>query len=83
MLITDNQVEYTFDAKELAAAVNAFLGRMSKRNRILFVRRYWYMDSIKDIAAHMGMTENNVKVSLKRSRDKLKKYLLEEGFLYE
>lgn len=38
---TDNQVECIFDAKELTAAVNAFLGRMSKRNRILFVRRYW------------------------------------------
>ena len=48
--------------------------------RILFLRRYWFGDSVKRIAKDRGMTQNAVSVSLSRSREKLRAYLLKEGF---
>lgn len=83
MLASDSYVESMLEEKELTEAINTFLEGISKKSRILFVRRYWYMDSIREIAGRMGMTENNVKVSLKRSRDRLWKHLVKEGFLNE
>ena len=47
----------------------------------IFVRRYWYSDSVKDIAARMQMTENNVSVSLNRMRNQLRTKLLEGGLI--
>jgi DNA-directed RNA polymerase specialized sigma24 family protein len=43
------------------------------------VCRYWYSDSVRDIAKRYGMTENNVSVTLKRVRKKLHDYLVERG----
>jgi RNA polymerase sigma-70 factor (ECF subfamily) len=67
------------DRIHLGNVLNAFLSDISKKNRIIFIRRYWYMDSIENIARVMGMTKSGVKMSLLRSRAKLKKYLKEEG----
>jgi RNA polymerase sigma-70 factor (ECF subfamily) len=53
---------------------------LSAEKRGIFVRRYWYFDSISTIAFSFGMTENNVSVNLHRIRLKLRNYLLERGF---
>ena len=76
---TDN-VEQEINRKELILAINHFLKKLPSDKRNIFVCRYWYFDSISDIAAHFDMTENNVSVTLNRLRLKLRNYLLERGF---
>lgn len=75
-----DSVEQELDRKELVRAINNFLKRLSPIKRSVFVCRYWYFDSVSDIAKRFGMTENNVSVTLNRLRLKLRKYLLERGF---
>ena len=69
------------EARELVKGLNCFLGTLEQKNRIIFVRRYWYADAIGDIARKMGMTRHNVTVRLSRIRERLKKYLEGEGLL--
>lgn len=76
----DDSVAQEIDRRELIRAIDTFLGTQSAEKRGIFVRRYWYFDSISDIAARFEMTENNVSVTLKRVRFKLNNYLLERGF---
>ena len=49
-------------------------------NRIIFLRRYWFGDSVKEIAQTLKMKENAVSARLKRCRDSLKAYLIKEGY---
>lgn len=74
------QVEQALDARELTAALNDFLAALPARKRIVFVRRYWYADSVSQIAARMDMTESSVSVTLHRLRAALREYLTERGF---
>ena len=73
-------LEEQFDARELGRLIDCFLGTVSPDSRNLFLRRYWFGDSIKHLARTFGLTENLVSVRLSRIRDKLKVYLTEEGF---
>lgn len=68
------------NAKELGQIVNAFLGTIGRKNRNIFLRRYWFGDSVKEIALAFSMTENAVSVRLSRTRDKLRAYLIQEGY---
>ncbi len=68
---------------ELSEILNEFLKSLSKEKRIIFVRRYWYGDSIAEIAQALHCREGKVKTSLCRSRKKLEKYLKERGVSYE
>lgn len=72
-------VEGAYAARELAAAINGFLAAQSWENRVMFVRRYWFSDSIPDLAGRFGMSRHNVTVRLSRTREKLKQYLEQEG----
>ena len=74
-------MEEAYDAKELSEAINDFLAALSYTDRFLFVRRYWYSDSMQDIAAMTGSTANSVAVRLYRLREKLRHYLIREGLL--
>ena len=64
---------------EITAILNAFLAGLGRDERIIFVRRYWYLDSVRDIAEKLGFGESKVKTSLFRSREQLKKMLSKEG----
>jgi len=64
---------------ELTEAINQFLKSVDEKKAKIFVRRYWYQDSIKEIAICFGMTDNNVKTVLFRLRSDLKAYLEKEG----
>jgi len=75
-----DSVEQEIDRKELVKAIDSFLDRLPTDKRNIFVCRYWYFDSISDIAIRFGITENNVSVTLNRLRLKLHNYLLERGF---
>ena len=63
----------------ISDAINAFLATLPQRTRIIFVRRYWYMSTIADIADSLDLSESNVKVILLRTRKKLREHLLKEG----
>ncbi|MCD7770551.1 MAG: sigma-70 family RNA polymerase sigma factor [Oscillospiraceae bacterium] len=76
----DSSVEAEIDFKELSTAVGSFLETLSQENRVIFLRRYWFSDSLKDIATLTGLTEKTVSVRLVRLRKKLKEYLGERGF---
>ena len=75
-----DSVEQKIHHKELLKAIDAFLDRLPPNKRSIFVCRYWYYDSISDIASRFGVTENNVSVTLNRLRLKLRNDLLERGF---
>ena len=68
------------DARLLGRAIDRFLDTLPAQSRILFLRRYWFGDSVKDIAKDRGMSQNAVSVSLSRTREKLRSYLMKEGF---
>ena len=80
-LSDSGSVEEEYDAKELSEAINTFLSSLGYSDRFLFVRRYWYSDSMQDIAAMTGSTANSVTVRLYRLREKLRHYLIREGLL--
>ena len=73
--------EADYTAKELAAAVDRFLAGLAYDDRYLFVRRYWFADSVKDIAAAIHSSENRTSVRLFRLREKLRNTLKKEGYL--
>ena len=59
--------------------INRFLAGLSPQNRRIFVRRYWYFCSVREIAEADGLSESNVMTSLSRIREKLKKTLEKAG----
>lgn len=59
--------------------INKFLASLDKRSRTVFMQRYWYLCSVKEISSLLGMSEANVKVTLHRTRNKLKEILEKEG----
>ena len=76
-MASSNTVEAELEAKELARIIEKFLDTLTTENRIIFMRRYWFSESCKDIAQFTGLTEKNISVRLTRIRRKLKKYLME------
>lgn len=72
--------EQELDAKLLDDAINRFVCALPKLTQRAFVGRYYFFDSLKDIASYCGMTEGKVKMLLYRTRQKLKLYLKKEGF---
>lgn len=72
--------EEEWSAKELGRSLNAFLEMLETDNRVLFVRRYWFADSVRDISKDMHISENLASVRLKRVREGLKVYLRKEGY---
>ena len=68
------------DGLALGRAMDAWLDTLNKENRAIFLRRYWFGDSVKDIATAFHMKENAVSVRLSRLRDSLKAYLIKEGY---
>ena len=67
-------------ARALGETIDSFLDTLPETNRVIFLRRYWFGDDVKDIAAALKMTESAVSVRLHRTRDKLKNHLIKEGF---
>ena len=74
-------VETELAGKELAHSLENFLDTLDKESRVMFIRRYWYSDSISEIAERVSLSNNHVTVKLSRIRGKLRKYLEKEGFV--
>ncbi len=68
------------DAEELAAEIDAFLSVLPAEKRKMFVRRYFYAESVGELANYFGISENRVSVTLSRLRDRLRRYLRERGY---
>lgn len=78
--VADKCAADTLDARMLGAAINAFLSRQSAENRSLFLRRYWFGDSVREAAHALGLTENAASVRLNRMRSNLRSFLIKEGY---
>lgn len=72
-------IEKELEYKELVNMINAFLATLPIKKRNIFVCRYWYSDSVSDIARRFDMKENAVSMVLSRLRMKLRDYLMERG----
>lgn len=68
------------DALALGEAINGFLAGLSREKRVMFLRRYWYLDSVSDVARRCGCSEGRVKTILFRLRKQLRDYLGQEGY---
>lgn len=73
-------VEKELEVKELISSIDDFLNSLPEDKRNMFVRRYWYSDPIVDIAKDYNLSSGSVTMNLKRTREKLKDYLLKRGF---
>lgn len=71
--------EQLLEAAELGRLLDRFLRQLSQKDCCVFMRRYWYMDSLEDIARRYHLPLGSVKSILHRSRKKLKQYLEQEG----
>lgn len=70
----DPQTE--LEVKELTHLLEQFLDGLTRENRVIFLRRYWFSDSYADIANQVGLTEKNVSVRLTRIRAQLRTHLI-------
>ncbi len=80
-LASSSSVEDELTAKELTIMLNCFLDTLEREKRVMFVRRYWYADSIPEIAERFHISNNYVSVCFSRIRGELKKYLEKEGVI--
>lgn len=71
--------EQAADGLALAELLDRFLAGLETKRRQIFVRRYWYLDSVKEVAAALGVGESSVKMTLLRLRRELKEFLEKEG----
>ena len=79
LCIPDSQRERELVGKELGQLLDAFLRTLTPENRMVFMRRYWYVDTIAEISARFGISESAVQMRLSRTRAKLSSYLEKEG----
>ena len=79
-LSAGNTTEDAMDLKLLGEAVSAFLRTLSPEARNTFIGRYYFMDPLAEVARYCGMSESKAKSMLFRTRQKLKEYLIKEGF---
>lgn len=79
LCLPDASSEAKLESEEIGKLLNRFLNELSQENRLIFMRRYWYAENIREIAERYGISEGNVKTRLHRTRTKLKKFLESEG----
>ena len=75
-----DDVECRIDDRALSEAINGFLCTLAEEKRNIFIRRYWYLDSIADISKRFTLSESKVKTTLFRCRNQLRKHLEKEGY---
>lgn len=75
-----DDVECRIDDMALSELINGFLSTLNEEKRNIFIRRYWYLNSIADIAKRFAMSESKVKTTLFRCRSRLREHLIKEGY---
>ena len=77
--IPDHRQRAEFEGRELRRVLESFLDSLNKESRLIFLRRYLYVDTVAEIAERYGITQSKVKTQLHRTRAKLYSYLEKEG----
>ena len=75
--ISGSSLDEQLAVSELTAQINAFLSALPRDDRVMFVKRYWFSESLSEIADTFAITENNASVRLSRIRGKLHQHLKE------
>lgn len=78
--LPDTRISSDIGEEDLGKLISAFLWGQSEEVRNVFLRKYWFFDSVSDIAERYSLKENTVKSMLFRTRNKLREYLRKEGF---
>ena len=78
LCIPDTRRDLELEDREIGRVLDAFLEALPRESRLIFLRRYWHMDTIAQIAARYAITESKVKMQLSRTRGKLLTYLKQE-----
>lgn len=77
--IPDASQDARIEARELGRILDAFLRTLTPENQMVFLRRYWYADTVAQIAARYGIGQSAVQMRLSRTKGKLTAYLAKEG----
>ena len=77
--IPGSMQDATLEGEEIKHVLETFLDTLSSESRLIFLRRYLYMDTIMEIAQRYGIKESKVKTQLHRTRNKLRTHLEKEG----
>ncbi|CDA68676.1 MAG: sigma-70 family RNA polymerase sigma factor [Lachnospiraceae bacterium] len=80
-IASTGNVEDAIEDMLLSEKLNCFLEGLPTEKRKIFMRRYWYLSGVKDIASDYQMSESKVKMILLRTRNALKEYLEQEGIV--
>lgn len=78
-VLPDNRIDPAVEDREIGEAISRFLRTETPQNRTVFLRKYWFFDSIQTICEEYGYSESKVKSMLCRTRNRLKLYLKKEG----
>jgi len=76
-----DSAEQSYEYSQTLRSINMYLGKMETDSRIVFVRRYFFGDSVQDICARFGASQSKIKSMLFRARQKLKIHLEQEGIV--
>ena len=76
---SSENIEAESEGKEITAAINRWLGTLKKEERIFFIRRYWYGDSVSELSEKMNIPPKKLSSKMFRLRKNLKEYLEKEG----
>ena len=79
LCIPDSGHSWQPEEEQLGQLLNQFLEQLPKKSRMIFLRRYWYADSVAEIARRYQMSQSSVKTQLHRTRNKLRSFLEQEG----
>ena len=79
LCIPDERARQQTEGQELGKLLDRFLEGLNRENRVIFLRRYWFADSVESIARRYGFTESKVKTRLYRTRTQLRQFLEKEG----
>lgn len=77
--IPDPMQDRELEARELGRILDSFLRTQSKENQMVFLRRYWFADTVAEIAQRYGISESAVQMRLSRTKIRLHRYLEQEG----
>ncbi|CAH1057304.1 hypothetical protein PAECIP111894_03462 [Paenibacillus pseudetheri] len=80
-LSSPDNVESQYEEEQIAESISNFLLKINEDHRNIFLRRYWYSDSLADIATRFSISESKTKSVLFRTRKKLQIYLTKEGYI--
>ena len=78
-ILPDNSIRVDVQDDHLGNIISDFLMELNKDERDVFVKKYWFFESVKEIAGQFNFSESKVKQTLYRTREKLKTHLIKEG----